>query len=267
MARLTPLGTSGWMPTKTRDTMCWLLEVDQEAILFDLGSGFRKLSPIHGEDLLAPYERVTIFMSHFHLDHVAAVPYLAPVLQKKKVTLIAPGEKVTGFKAIEVLDRLTSSPLFSLSFSKYPIDITVIETEEGRVANPTGLSVTARVQTHSEPTLAYRIEDILTYATDTICDDETIEFARGCSCLIHECWFDREDYSEILEKGHRDINSHSHEEGVLRIAQAAEVKRLIPAHFNPMYPEERVAKMVRRMGQEFEGTVMPIELESITLSD
>mgnify|MGYP000377397665 CR=1 FL=1 len=262
IAILTALGTGGWMPTPTRETSCWLLEYGGRAMIFDLGSGFRRLSPHHGVRWLEPYREVAIFLSHFHLDHLAGLPYLWAVLGARRVKLYAPAWTITGFAAREVLGRLTSRPLFGRPFERFPLPIEVEELGEGD-HDLDGLRVSVRRQLHSDPSVAYRVEDVLAYVTDTGCDPATARFAHGCRWLVHECWLDPDDYRALSDRGDPDAVYHSHVDGVARLAGEAGVDRLVLAHLNPAYPEERLRAMAERARTVFPATVLPEDGRSL----
>lgn len=121
-----------------------------------------------------------------------------------------------------------------------------------------------RRQKHSDPSVAYRIDDVFTYATDTCCDEGTIEFAKECRWLVHECWLDRDDYREKLAQGHPDIRAHSHADGVAEIARRAQVSALILGHLNPTYSEERLRLMAEEAAAKFPATLVLDDGDTLT---
>ncbi len=71
MLTITFLGTSAMRPTKDRNHTAILIEHDKENLLFDCGEGTQRQMKIAGID----FNRVsTIFISHWHGDHVLGIP-------------------------------------------------------------------------------------------------------------------------------------------------------------------------------------------------
>ena len=56
------LGTNGWHTTETGDTLCTLIETENEYIVLDAGNAIRKLDKFEDKP-------VFLFLSHFHIDH------------------------------------------------------------------------------------------------------------------------------------------------------------------------------------------------------
>src|SRR5438874_994505 len=66
--KLVLLGTGGYFPTSRRQTAC--LIIPEVGVVLDAGSGMCRI----GEYLAT--ERLDIFLSHAHLDHVMGLTYL-----------------------------------------------------------------------------------------------------------------------------------------------------------------------------------------------
>ena len=71
------LGTGGYFPTSQRHTSCVLLP--EIGVVLDAGTGMSRL----GNYLQT--ERLDIFLSHAHLDHVAGLTYLINVVPAEVV--------------------------------------------------------------------------------------------------------------------------------------------------------------------------------------
>ena len=71
------LGTSGYHPTRQRDTAC--LMIPELGVILDAGSGiFRARELIETKEL-------HIFLTHVHLDHVVGLTFLIDVLHEQSV--------------------------------------------------------------------------------------------------------------------------------------------------------------------------------------
>ena len=66
----------------------------------------------------------------------------------------------------------------------------VLQTLHEGVNEVAGHEVRLRAQCHPDTTVAYRLDDLLVLATDTVADPQTASFARGVEVLLHESWID-----------------------------------------------------------------------------
>jgi ribonuclease BN (tRNA processing enzyme) len=215
----TLLGSGGWIPTSRRQTCCAYLREGDHVLLIDAGSGVMRL--VEEPGLLAGVERVDIVLTHFHLDHVIGLSYL-PALPLAP-TVWGPGEALAGAPTLEVLGRLLGRPLFGSG----PGDVAqgVREVPVGRFElGPFALS-TRTQRRHTDPTLALRVGDALTYCTDTAADPGNVGFATGSALLAHEAWHAQDATDD-------SVHSAAGEAG--RIAREAGVERLVLIHVNPL---------------------------------
>jgi ribonuclease BN (tRNA processing enzyme) len=103
--------------------------------------------------------------------------------------------------------------------------------EPGSDLEVAGVRVSAHPLTHPGGSIAYRFnwpDKSLAYVTDTAGDARYIDFIRGVDLLIHERNFSDNMY-ELAE-----MSGHCTTEAVIRVARAAEVKKLVVTHFNPL---------------------------------
>jgi ribonuclease BN (tRNA processing enzyme) len=243
LARAVLLGSGGWIPTSRRETCCAYLRNGDWILLIDAGTGVQRL--VENPELLAGVESIDIVLTHFHLDHVAGLSYL-PALPVGP-TIWGPGERLTGTPTAEILGRLFGSPLFAATVSDIAAGVHEIPEDPFEVAS---LPLSTRVQRmHTDPTLALRIGDWLTYCTDTAADSGNAEFAMGSRLLFHEAWY-AEDSTED------ETHSASGEAG--RIAAAAGVGELVLIHVNPLQQsDDELAAPARA---QFPNTAVGLDL-------
>ena len=244
------LGSGGWIPTSRRETCCALLRAGEHALLIDAGTGVHRL--LERPELLAGVDHVDIVLTHFHLDHVVGLAYLPALPLAEPATLWGPGELLVGAPTRSILERLLGSPFFSA-----PLD--AVASVVGEIpASPFEIGpfdLATRVQKlHSEPSLALRVGDAVTYCTDTAPDPGNVAFASGSHVLLHEAW-----YAE--ESSHDGNHSAGGDAG--RIAREAGVERLVLVHVNPLQDsDEELAESARG---EFPDTEVGADLVPIRL--
>jgi len=260
--KILPLGTSGWMTSEGRETMCAAMMHNGALILLDCGTGARRLADPRVAPLVESAEKIFILISHYHLDHIVGLIFLPGLLRGRNVCIAGPGEELSGTTLFGALKTLTSFPLFSHDISGFPMDLELRELTTG--ANDLGhFTLTTRRQEHTAPSTGMRIDDVLTYATDTSPQDETITLARGCDVLLHECWLDSADYDEGQRTGSLVCKGHSHAAGAARIAAEADVLRLGLTHLNPLYGPDRLMKLQREARSIFAESHILVDMKEL----
>ncbi len=240
--RLVPLGTNGFMPSFGRQTMSFLLLTSSEAILLDAGTGVARLLEQPIIDLLSPYDRLNVVLSHYHLDHVVGLSYLSGVWTRGTVRIYAPGRPFVEAVPEQALGRLLRPPLFSLALQGSPTAVEVVTVTRDDVRIGT-LSIRLRAQEHPGGSAGIRIGDTIAYITDTIVEHATETFVQGVGFLLHEVWLtDSEAESDDVER-----SRHSYASGVAEIAMRAKVDRLVPVHNHPKRSDAGILKLAQGM--------------------
>jgi len=238
--RLTLLGTQGWIPTDARETTCFAVEDDDRLLVFDAGTGLRRLVAPPLSTLVERCAEVHLFLTHFHLDHVCGLAYLPAAFPGRRVVVHAPHESVTGVDPEAALAGLIRPPYNPRPWHELPgVELHTLLEGPTDVA---GHRVLIRAQVHSDTSVAYRLDDVLVLATDTTADPDTAAFAAGARVLLHEAWYlgdlDGPAVPAALRAGY---SAHSETLAVARLAVAAGVGRLVFIHLNPLHDEASYA--------------------------
>jgi ribonuclease BN (tRNA processing enzyme) len=218
------LGAGGWIPTGTHATCSALVRQGAAAVLIDAGTGIERL--VRDRSLLEGVERLELVLTHFHLDHVVGLGY-APGLRGAggfPPRLWGPAGALTGGSTEEALRRMYAPPFYDADFGLIASEVRELALGEQAVGP---FTITARRQDgHSTPTLALRLDDLLTYCTDTPFDAGNAELAAGSRVLMHEVWFP--------EAERRDGEIHSSGRDAGAVAREAGVERLVLIHLSPL---------------------------------
>ena len=217
------LGTGGYHPTERRHTACLMLP--ELGVIFDAGTSFFRVEGRLQTD------RVQIFLSHAHLDHIIGLTYILVPLLRGGLN----GADVYGSPAtIDAVRRhLFSSSLFPI-LPDYQFH-TLEEDVEVPVAGG-GVVTHCPLPSHPGGSTAYRLtlpDDqraagrSLAYVTDTTVDGTYTEFIREADVLVHECNFS-DDLAEWCER-----TGHSHTSQTAALARDADVRRMILMHVDP----------------------------------
>lgn len=248
--KLIPLGTNGFFPSLGRQTQCYLVLTDDAAILLDAGTGVGRLIEPEVAKLVGGYDRLDIFLSHYHLDHCAGLAYLSEVWRGSQVVIHGPAPPFAKATPAEALDRLLNVP-FGAPLEAYPFKAELVPVNTIAMS-VNGLDMSFRGQRHWRGSMGIRIGDDIAYVTDTVADDGTIDLARNVKLLMHEVWMTDDE----LETDKIGALNHSHVSGVARIAREAKVGRLMVMHHHPKRTAAEVADLGRAVEKLAEREVI-----------
>lgn len=214
-------------------------------VLCDLGSGARAF----GNNLLATRgpagHRVHVFMSHLHWDHIMGFPFFMPAY--------LPGNHVTIYGCHDTLEeafrRQNQAPSFPVDFSRMEARIEFVRLDPDRDHEVAGLRVRAKRQHHGGDSYGYRIEKagkVVVYSTDSEHkqdDPEEVkafaEFFREADLVIFDAQYSLADAISVKE----DWGHSSNVVGV-EMCQLARARRLCLYHHEPIFDDERIARLL-----------------------
>lgn len=214
--KLVLLGTGGYYPNERRHTACLMLP--EIGVVLDAGTG------VHRVRNYCTTDRLDIFLTHVHLDHVIGLTYLLDVLPPDvlgRTTVYAEAEKLAV-----VREHLFAEALFPVApgFQLGPL----------REKNPLadGGSLTHFRLEHPGGVRGFRLQwptRSMAYVTDTTAaaDADYVAKIRGVDLLVHEAYF-ADDEPQLAS-----LTGHSCVARVAEVAAAAQVGRLVLVHINP----------------------------------
>jgi ribonuclease BN (tRNA processing enzyme) len=215
--RITILGSGGGVPSDVRETTCVLIRDGDAALALDFGTGARRLltDPRH----LDGVEHVDVVLTHFHLDHLYTLSYLAMLPVRSAIW--APGEWLYGRSSAAILEPLLKPPIA-------PDDVTSCTVNELRAGEQEvgHFAVRASAQPrHWAPTAGIRVGDELALVTDTAYEATSAALAEGVKHLLHEAW--------CVSVPNVQPEHHSTGADAGRVAAEAGVGRLVLVHLDP----------------------------------
>jgi ribonuclease BN (tRNA processing enzyme) len=249
--KLTSLGSMGWIPVRGCHTCCYCLEYQDTLIVFDAGTGMARFDEPRGREILNRYHKVLLLLSHYHLDHVAGLIYIPHFFKEKEVHIAGPGQSIYGRSAKHILTNLITPPYFGRPLLEFPMKLTVHDLGIGSI-KIAGITINTILQEHSDPSVGIKIDNTVCYLTDTVCTGSTADFARNSRLLLHETWFDTQDYRELTQQtqssspspqAQKALKSHSSVRQVAETALRAPVEQLVLIHLNPSYEKKRLLAM------------------------
>ena len=223
---------------------------DTPSLVLDAGTGLQRLSARLGG---APF-RGTILLTHLHWDHAQGLPFFRSGDQPgAQVTLLIPDQQ-DGRAAVDVLAGSMSPPHFpirpeglqgSWTFAGLPEGEHVIE----------GFEVTATALPHKGGrTFGYRVAEPSGASVVYVSDhgpialgpgedghgpihEAILDLARGADVLVHDGQFTAAELALAEDYGHATVDY------CYRLAEAAEVGRLVLFHHSPVRVDDDVERL------------------------
>ncbi|MCX7634534.1 MAG: MBL fold metallo-hydrolase [Syntrophales bacterium] len=214
------LGTNGWYDTATGNTISILVRSQDYDLVFDAGYGIAKVDRYRNS---GDTRAVFLFLSHFHLDHIAGLHTLVKLPFRGGLTICGPA----GTR--DVLSFLVRQP-FTIPLAELPYSTTVWElpAEVDRFPFP----VLALPLLHASLTSGLRISldgVTIAYCPDTGYCENAVRLAEGADLLIAECAYPSGMGNESWP--------HLNPETAARLAWEGGAKRLALVHFDAhQYP-------------------------------
>jgi len=254
-SQITILGSGTCVPSLIRNPCSFLMKTGGENLLFDCGPGtMHRLLKIG----VTIFDISYLFISHFHPDHIGelasflfALKYPEPPSQKQPLTIVA-GQ---GFRSF--FERLKT--VYGNWIVLPPGMFTVVELDTQKADRHTfpSFTVSSMPVSHRPESLAYRIVDVdgktLVYSGDSdVCEGLTA-IAADADLMICESAFPDD----------QKVDGHLTPSLAGKIAQAADVKRLVLTHF---YPACEYADIENQCRSTYNGLiVLARDLMTLTL--
>jgi ribonuclease BN (tRNA processing enzyme) len=241
--KLTILGSGTVVPSGSRNSAGYFVELPGARIMLDCGAG-----TVHAlARYRLPWELMThLVVSHFHVDHVGelaslffAFRYGMRSSRTEPFTIIGP------YGLDRVMDGLRMAFGSKLFETTFPVSVRMLTPGEGvELGGDATLSVAKTP--HTEESLAVRIDSgsrTVCYTGDTDYSEELVSFFSRADVLVSECSF-REP---------REGVPHLSVSQAARLAARADVGKLIVTHF---YFEVNESQLKAELEREFKGEVI-----------
>jgi len=238
------------------NTTCLSLQVGDELLIFDAGTGIRNLGNFLQE------ERRTgchghIFFTHYHWDHIQGLPFFAPG-RSDKYQFHLYGERKEGADLKAILDTQMQSPYSPVPFPELDAleEFTAL-TEDDTIELDNGACVRTGRLNHPNGAIGYRVE----YGSQVICivtdhehpeeglDPNVVSFVEGADVLVHDA-----QYHPDEKAGPKKGWGHSSWEEAALTAKEARVGRLFLSHHDPDRSDAEVYEITSQARKLFPDT-------------
>lgn len=241
------------------NTACIELRCGGHLLILDGGTGLRPL----GDALVrnGPVD-ADLFYSHTHLDHILGLPFFAPAHAADARLRLWAGNLLPALTLEAVLQRLMWTPLFPVSADLLQAKLEFHDFTAGETLEPRpGIVVRTLPLAHPDRATGYRIEHAgktVTYVTDTEHepgrrDPHVLALAARADLLIYDATYTDEEFPARIGWG------HSTWQEAVRLADAAEVRRLVLFHHDPGHDDDAMDRIAAAADRRRPGTLVARE--------
>jgi phosphoribosyl 1,2-cyclic phosphodiesterase len=228
------------------NTLCVAVKAGDETLLFDAGTGicgFHELPDYHTD-------RLRLFFSHYHMDHVAGLLFFPELFDPaKKIDIYGSGDVHAA------IDGIISPPMCPVGLSAFQAALSFHPVAAGKTVELSGgVTVRAHGLSHPGGALGYRVEyggKVFCYCDDVELanhrgDSGLLDFIRGADLLVLDSAF--ADGKVIPGWGHSSPGECA------EWAVRAEVKRLAIYHYNFLMSDAEIDAMEEAAQKIFPNT-------------
>ena len=235
------------------NTTCVEVRSGETRLIFDAGSGIRIL----GEDLLeGGPNKIHIFLTHFHWDHIQGFPFFAPLYDADDtIRVIAPRQ--SNIDVRNLFAGQMGPIYFPVPFSVVAAAMEFEHLKEGAM-EVYGATLTTMTMKHPSNVVGYRIElddQVVCFLPDNEIagdmydvgddwDDRLLEFVKEADLLIHDAMYTEEEYPNRLGWGHSTFKQ------AIRLAEEADVSKLLFFHHDPRRSDDELDRIVDRLVED-----------------
>lgn len=217
------LGTNGWYSTPTGDTPCILIDAKDQYVILDAGNGIYKLN-----DYIKEHKPISMFISHFHIDHTSGLHALANFDFKQGIDVYVGKGRIKDFETLV-------NPPFTVGYKPKAENISILKTEirlhelsEKKQNIPFKAVAIKQHHAYIDHGLRFELEGkTIAYTGDCGFTDASRKLAKNVDLLICEC--------NNKKTPSPDIWGHFDPIQAATLAKESNIKQLILNHFGPQF--------------------------------
>jgi phosphoribosyl 1,2-cyclic phosphodiesterase len=244
------------------NTSCIEMRVAGHRLIFDGGTGLRVL----GQTLLSemPAE-AHMFFTHSHWDHIQGFPFFVPAFIKGNKFNIYGAIAPNGSTIEQRLNDQMLHPNFPVPLQIMGANLTFSDLEVGEVVQIDDIVVENALLNHPGEAVGYRINwqgHSAAYISDTEhfpdrLDENVLWLSRDADIMIYDATYTNDEYNS--DKSSKVGWGHSTWQEAVKVAKAANVKKLVIFHHDPLHNDEFMDRIKEDTAKEFPNSVVACE--------
>lgn len=250
------------------NTPCIEMRVGSDRLIFDGGTGLRVL----GQSLLSqmPVEAY-MFFTHSHWDHIQGVPFFIPAFAKGNRFHIYGAVAPNGSTIKQRLTDQMTHPNFPVPLQIMQAQLSFNDLQIGEKVEIGEIIVENAPLNHPGESVGYRVNwrgYAAAYITDTEhfsegLDKNVLQLARNADVMIYDATYTDEEYNSKASS--RIGWGHSTWQEAVKLAKAANVKKLVIFHHDPLHNDDFLDHIGEQAVEQFPNTIMAREGLTIQL--
>lgn len=251
------------------NTSCIEMRVGSHCLVFDGGTGLRVL----GQQMLSrmPIE-ANMFFTHSHWDHIQGFPFFTPAFIKGNRFNIYGAIAPNGSTIEQRLNDQMLHPNFPVPLQIMGADLKFCDIAVGEAVHIDDIVVENALLNHPGEAVGYRVSwrgAAAAYITDTEhfedrLDDNVLWLARDADVMVYDATYTNEEY--YSPKTSKVGWGHSTWQEAVKVAKAANVKRLVIFHHDPAHNDDFMDQVEQQTMTAFPSSVVAREGMEIDIS-
>jgi phosphoribosyl 1,2-cyclic phosphodiesterase len=247
------------------DTACVEVSNGANALVFDAGSGIRRLGLTFAERRIRSAD---IFFSHCHYDHIIGLPFFSPLFDPAIEVTLWSGHLHGRMTTRQMVEEFMRAPFFPVRPEVFNPHTRYVDFAPGDTLRPPGDAVIhTGALNHNDGAVGYRLESggrVVSYITDhehgnPTADATVARLIAGADLLVIDATYTDTEYPTHRGWGH---STWQHATALCRQQQ---VKRLVLFHHRPRRSDHDLATIEQEARQVFPDTIVASDDLEITL--
>lgn len=244
------------------NTSCLEVCVGGERLIFDGGTGLREL----GQTLLAemPLD-INMFFTHSHWDHIQGFPFFVPAFIKGNRFNIYGAIAPNGSTIEQRLNDQMLHPNFPVPLQIMGADLKFCDLEIGEVVRVGEVEIQNALLNHPGEAVGYRVNwrgHSVAYISDTEhfpdrLDENVLWLAKDAEVMVYDATYTDDEYHH--ERTSKVGWGHSTWQEAVKVAKAANVKRLVIFHHDPLHDDAFMDEIAKNTAAAFPNSMVAQE--------